>query len=155
VFRVEFEGMIAEVMDLVVQFAAGDRQEDRPVVIVFARTLGEPLGKLVHELDRQLKKHAPSELRGWVTVLASDAIVTEPKVIAWSQKHATGGVPIAVFEDMVGPPAYRIARDADVTVLLSVKQKTVANYAFRAGELNDAFVERISRNVSGMVESKK
>ena len=55
----------------------------------------------------------------------------------------TGGVPLTIFEDEVGPPAYRVARDADVTVLLSTKQKVAATFAFRAGELNDAGVERV------------
>ena len=40
-------------------------------------------------------------------------------------------------------PSYRIHRDADVTVLLSVKQKVVVNRAFRAGELTDARIAEI------------
>src|SRR5438270_6805883 len=43
---------------------------DRPTVIVFARSLSEPLGKLVQKVDRALPEHKTAELRGWVTFLA-------------------------------------------------------------------------------------
>src|SRR5262249_28154366 len=38
--------------------------EDRPVVIVFARSLTDPLGKLAHELDKALTTHKKTQLRG-------------------------------------------------------------------------------------------
>ena len=42
-----------------------------------------------------------------------------------------------------------------VTVLLSVKQKVVANFAFRTGELNDAAITEIVRSVPKIVSVKK
>jgi hypothetical protein len=56
-------------------------------------------------------------------------------------------VPLAVFEDFDGPPSYRLARDADVTVLLYVKQKVLANFAFRAGELSDVRIKAVLETV--------
>jgi hypothetical protein len=79
----------------------------------------------------------------------------DPKVVQWTQKHAISNVPCAVFEDTVGPPAYLLAREADVTVLLSVKQKVVANFAFRAGELDDAAIAEIVKAVPRLVAMKK
>ena len=52
-------------------------------------------------------------------------------------------MPLAVFEDADGPPAYRLGKDAEVTVLLSVNQKVVKNFSFRPGELNDSRVREI------------
>ena len=127
---------------------------DRPVVIIFARQLSEPLGKLVGKLDKALADHKAADLRAWVTFLAEDHVAFDPKLVQWSQKHATGNVPLGVFEDPVGPPTYLLAREADVTVLLSVKQKVVANFAYRAGELNDAAVETILKTVPRIVEKK-
>jgi hypothetical protein len=128
---------------------------DRPVVIIFARQLSEPLGKLVGKLDKALTDHKVAELRAWVTFLAEDHVSLDPKVVQWSKKHATGNVPLGVFEDPVGPPTYLLAREADVTVLLSVKQKVIANFAFRAGELNDAAVGGIMNAVPKIVGEKK
>jgi len=116
--------------------------EKRPLVIVFARTPSEPLGKLLHRMDGLLKKS--TELRGWTTFLAADAGPLEPNVIAWSRKHATGSVPITIFEDPVGPPAYRLAADAEVTVLVASNRKVTARFAYRPGELDDAAIHSIA-----------
>jgi hypothetical protein len=127
---------------------------DRPIIIVFARSLSEPLGKLVHQIDRQLAEHKAADLRGWVTFLADDAAKMDAQVVAWSKKHATGSVPLAVFDDEVGPPTYLLHREADVTVLLSVKQKVVANFAYRAGELTPAAIDAILKSVPNIVAAK-
>ena len=120
---------------------------DRPIMIVFARTLSDPLGKLVHKMDKLMNEHKAADLKAWVTFLAEDQTALDPQVVKWGQQHATGKVPMAVFEDVVGPPTYLLHREADVTVLLSVKQKVVANFAYRKGELNDAAIEQILKIV--------
>jgi len=128
---------------------------DRPAVIVFASSLSDPLGKLVYQLDRALNKHKDAELRAWVTFLSDDQASLDPKVVQWGQKHATGTMPLAVFEDLDGPPSYRLARDADVTVLLSTHQRVVANFAFRAGELTEERVTEVLRALPQIVGTKK
>jgi hypothetical protein len=124
-------------------------------VIVFARSLSEPLGKLVQRMDKGLAEHKSAELRGWVTFLTEDQPAMDPKVVDWSKKYATGAVPLGVFEDPVGPPAYLLHRDADVTILLSVKQRVVANFAYRTGELNDAAIEQVFKALPRIVNVKK
>jgi hypothetical protein len=121
--------------------------ENRPVIIVFARTMSDPLGKLVNKLDGAVKEQKTVELRAWVTFLADDQTKMDPQIVKWAQRHAISNVPCAVFEDTVGPPTYLLNKEADVTVLLSVKQKVVANFAFRAGELNDAAIAEIVKSV--------
>jgi hypothetical protein len=125
---------------------------DRPAVIVFARSLSDPLGKLVRGLDKAIRDHKDAELRAWVTFLSDDQTALDPKVVEWSRKQRIRSVPLAVFEDVTGPPSYLIGRDADVTVLLSVKQKVVHNFTFRAGELNDERREAILKAVAAMVK---
>ena len=93
-------------------------------------------------------------MRSWVTFLADDQTTMDPQVVKWAQKHAIT-IPCAVFEDTVGPPTYLLAKEADVTVLLSVKQKVVANFAFRAGELNDAAIAEIVQAIPKIVTVKK
>ena len=127
---------------------------DRPAVIVFARSLSAPLGKLAHELDRALGQHKNAELRAWITFLSDDQTSLDPKVVQWSQKHATGNVPLAVFEDRDGPPAYRLARDADVTILLSINQRVVNNFAFRAGGLTEDRVREVLGALLQLVAKK-
>lgn len=127
----------------------------RPAVIVFARTLNEPLGKLVKGIDRAVLTHQKAELRAWVTFLTEDQPSLDPQVVQWGKQHALSSVPLGIYDDSVGPPTYLLAREADVTVLLAVKQKVVANFAYRAGELNDAASAEIVRAVARLVTDKK
>jgi hypothetical protein len=128
---------------------------DRPIVIVFARSLSDPLGKLVGRMDKVLEQYKKAELRAWVTFVGEDQPTFDPRVVAWGQKQAIKSVPLAIFEDPVGPPSYLLNREADVTVLLSVKQHVRANFAFRAGELTDAAIADILKSLPGIVAAAK
>src|SRR5207245_2080715 len=111
---------------------------DKPAAIVFARLLSEPLGKLAAQLDQAVADAKPADFRAWLTLLDDGKSSTaEKSLVGWGQKHALRNLPLGIFEDPVGPPAYRLHKDADVTVVLFVKQKAVANFAFKSGELTD------------------
>jgi hypothetical protein len=127
----------------------------RPAVVVFARTLSDPLGKLVGGLDKALAEHKGSELRAWVTFVHADQPAFDPQVVQWGQKHAVRSVPLGVFEDAGGPPGYRLARDADVTVLLFARQKVVANFAYRSGELTEDKITEVLKALPEIVGEKK
>lgn len=129
--------------------------EDRPAVIVFARKLSDPLARLARGVDKAMIDRKAEELRAWVTFLSDDQTALDPKVVAWSKKHALRNVPLAVFEDVVGPPSYLIGRDAEVTVLLSVKQKVVRNFAFREGELTAERVREILKALPEIAKREK
>jgi hypothetical protein len=128
---------------------------ERPAVVVFARSLSDPLGKLVAKLDKEVGDNKKAELRGWVTFLSNDQPTLDPQVADWGKKYAIRQMPLGVFESENGPPSYRLARDADVTVLLFVKQKVVANFAFRSGELNDERMAEIVKAVPKILPEKK
>jgi hypothetical protein len=128
---------------------------ERPAVIVFARTPNDSLAKLVRGLDKALADHKAAELRAWVTFLGEDQTALDPEIVKWGKKQAVKNVPLAVFEDAGGPPSYRLNRDADVTVLLFVKQKVVSNFAFRAGELTDERVAEVLKAVPKIVTTEK
>jgi hypothetical protein len=127
---------------------------DRPAVIVFARGLDDPLGKLVRGLDRALADHQDAELRAWVTFLHEDQPAFDPQVVSWARSHAVRYVPLGVFEDRGGPPSYRLSPDAAVTVLLCVKQRVVRNFAFRPGELTDARIAEVLAAVPSLLPKK-
>jgi hypothetical protein len=97
--------------------------------------MSEPLGKLLIEFDQALARQGNEELRSWATFLSGDQPSLDPKLVEWSRQLGLRNIPLGVFEDRKGPPQYRLSLEADVTVLLSVNQKVVANFAFRPGEL--------------------
>jgi hypothetical protein len=126
---------------------------DKPAVIIFARSPGDALARLVGKINQAVKEHRMSDLRAWVTFLSENQPELEPKLVEWGRRHGVSQLSLGVFEDLDGPPSYRLNREADVTVLLSVNQKVVANFAYRPGELNDekvkAIVEMLPKLVSG------
>lgn len=118
-------------------------QDDKPTAVVFARSLSTPLAKLVVKLDAEVPKQAGFKV--WVTQLAAKA---DLDVLAkWSKTSAIKNAPVGAFEDVDGPPAYKLAADADVTVLLFVKKKVVANFAFRADELSDDAIRAVVKEL--------
>jgi hypothetical protein len=129
--------------------------EDRPAVIVFARGLSDPLGKLVRRLDKALEEHKAAELRAWVTFLHDDQAAFDPQVVDWARKQSVRNVPLSVFEDPDGPPSYKLSRDAEVTVLLSVKQKVVRTFAFKSGELTEERVAEVAKALAGIATREK
>jgi hypothetical protein len=114
--------------------------EDRPIAIVFTRTTAGPIASLIKKLDEALSTHQSVELRSWVVFLAESRGTLEPKIDQLVRQNSIGTLPLTLVEDRDGPPAYRIHRDAEVTVLFSVKQKLVASHAFKTNELTDARV---------------
>jgi hypothetical protein len=128
---------------------------DKPAVVVFARGLSEPLGKLVVALDKAVEDHKSADLRAWVTLLSNDQPKLDPEVVVWAKKYAVRRVPLGIFEDADGPPSYRLGKDAEVTILMFVKQKVAANFAFRAGELTEEKIKDVMNSLPKIVESKK
>jgi hypothetical protein len=128
---------------------------DLPAVIVFARKPSDPLGKLVGQLDKALVEHKATDLRAWVTFLSNDQAKLDPELVRWSQKHGLKSIPVGTFESESGPVQYQLAANADVTVLLFVKRKVVANFAFRAGELNDEASAEVMKALPKIIEAMK
>ncbi|MBX9582864.1 MAG: hypothetical protein K2X87_21360 [Gemmataceae bacterium] len=122
----------------------------KPGVVVFARSLSDPLGKLMTKLDGAGKKD--SGYKAWLTVLTDTADLDG--LAKWSQGQGLKGVPVGAFEDPAGPPAYQLHPDADVTVMLFVKEKVVANFAFRAGELDDKAVDAVLKAVPKLFDGR-
>jgi hypothetical protein len=125
-------------------------QADKPTAVVFARTLGDPLGKLLAGLDAETAARKDSGFKAWMTQLTATADLD--KLSEWAKTQGVKTTPVGGFEDADGPPAYKLHADADVTVLLFVKQKVVANFAFRGGELTDESVKEVLKSVPKLFE---
>ena len=127
---------------------------DRPAVIIFARTPNDALGKLTAGLDKAVADHKAVELRSWVTFLSDDSKDVEDRVVKWGRTHGLRGIDLGIFEDADGPPSYKLAREADVTVILYVKRKVVADFAFRVNELTDERIAEVLKAVPGLLDKK-
>ncbi|MFO0825749.1 MAG: hypothetical protein U0792_21955 [Gemmataceae bacterium] len=128
-------------------------ENNKPAAVVFTRSLSDPLAKLLGKLeDAGAATAKDSGYKVWCTQLAEKADLDA--LAKWAQKAGLKTVPVGTFEDADGPPSYKLNKDADVTVILFTKQKVVANFAFRAGELTDKEIEAIVKTVPQLFEKK-
>jgi hypothetical protein len=124
----------------------------KPAAIVFAKTLSDPLARLMAKLESARPAKNDPGYKAWLTLTTKTADLDG--LAKWAQDRSLKGIPVGAFEDADGPPAYKLAKDADVTVMLFVKEKVVANFAFRAGELDDKAVETVMKSVPKLFEGK-
>lgn len=133
-------------------YVCEQHEGNKPAAVVFARTTSDPLGKLVAKLDADALARKDSGCKVWMTLLADKADLDA--LAKWAQKQGIKSAPVGAFEDADGPPSYKLHKDADVTVLLFAKQKVVASFAFRAGELDDKAIEAVLKAVPQLFEAK-
>src|SRR5262245_44322431 len=90
---------------------------NKPAAVVFARELSDPLAKLLAKLeDAGATAQKDSGYKVWMTQLADKA---DLDVLGkWAQKQGLKTIAVGAFEDADGPPSYKLAKDADVTVML-------------------------------------
>jgi len=117
-----------------------------PVVCVFTRSTGEPLAKLVKALDAEVAKNP--ELRTFVVALTDDADATSKTLKAMAAAEKVKSVPLTVIEGPAGPPDYKIAKDADVTVMMWENGEVKANHAFAKGQLDAKAIAAVAKDVS-------
>jgi len=127
---------------------------NKPAVVIFARSASDELGKLAGKLDRALAEHKAADLRGWITFIGKDHDTFDRVLVDWSKKHGLKSLPIGSFEEKDGPPTYRVAREADVTVVLFVNRKVQATFGFRSTELTGEAVSRLLKAVPGLLQKK-
>jgi hypothetical protein len=118
---------------------------EKPGVIVFARSVSDSLAKLMLACDEAVAARPKDAMRAWMTVLGEKTIGLDD-LAKWATKAGLKSVPVGVFDDPVGPPSYKLADDADVTVIVFENRKVAANFAFRKGELDDAAVKLVSEH---------
>ncbi len=120
---------------------------EKPGVIFFARSLSDPLTKLVTACDAAVTaRPKDAAVRAWMTVLGEKTIGIND-LGKWAKQTGLKSMPVGVFDDPVGPPSYKLADDADLTILLFVNRKVVANFAFRKGELDAGGTNQVLQEI--------
>ncbi len=112
-----------------------------PVAMVFAREVSAPLKALVKKIDAATGKNSDKKMGSFV-VFCSDDEGLEKNLKELADKEKLENI-VLTIDTPAGPPKYKVAKDADVTVVLYVGGAVKANYAFRKGELKDEDIGRI------------
>jgi hypothetical protein len=129
-----------------------ERYGSNPVVMIFARRINDSLTSLVKRIDAETAKNKGARMASFVVFLSDDDKLYDslPRLAAKERiKHT-----ILAFDSSVGPKAYKVAKEADVTVVSYVRRKVVANHAFRKGELNPRAIESILADIPRILPAK-
>lgn len=113
------------------------------MVSIFAREVTGDLTSLVKKIDAVVAQHKDEQMAAFMVLLTDDPDAAELKLQKLAKEHGIQNVPLTVFDGPAGPPQYKIAKDADVTVMLWRRTEVKANHAFAKGELNGAAIEKI------------
>lgn len=120
---------------------------NNPVVMIFARTPGDPaLQKLIKQVDEKISANSNARMGSFVVYLTADSKKIEPELKSFADKEKIKNVVLST-DTPTGPEAYKIAKEADVTVVLYVKRKVQANYTFEKGKMTDKDVDAIIKDI--------
>lgn len=120
----------------------------KPVALVFARNTTKPVVELVKKLDAAVAKSGQDKAGAAVIFLSSEDNIKE-KVAKMQTEAGVKNVSLAV-DGPAGPEAYKINKDAEVTVIIYKKKKVLANHAF--DKFDDACVEKVAGSLAKNME---
>lgn len=124
-----------------------------PVAVVFAREVTPQVTKLIKRLDECTAKSSECRMGSYVVFLCDkEGLDKELKEMAEKEKleHI-----VLSIDNPAGPQEYKISKDADVTVLLYTKHIVKSNRAFKRGDLKDADIESIVKEVPKILPQNK
>lgn len=116
---------------------------DRPVVAIFARDVNPAVGELVKKIDDTVAKNGDKKMAAFAVFMTSDVDAIEPKLETLAKAAKLSKTPLTLSESPNGPSNYKLAKDADVTVLMWVDNELKVNQAFAKGKLDKASIDTI------------
>ena len=116
------------------------------MINIQARKITDNLASLVKQIDSLVddagsigsgSKHA------FVVLITDDPDEAESKLEHLALAKGIKNAPLTLFDGVAGPRGYKIAKDAEVTVMMWKGTKVAVNHAFGEGELTAAAVKEV------------
>lgn len=121
-----------------------------PVAVIFAREITPEVTKLIKKLDEATGKNKDASM-GSYAVFTTDKDGLEKQLKDLASKEGIKHLILSI-DNPSGPEEYKIAKDADVTVLLYNEFTVRANHAFKKGELNEKAIDSVVKDVAKIVK---
>lgn len=119
--------------------------------MVFARKLDDRLASLVQGIDGIVTKNKKKNIQGCVVFVGENVKSLEPKLVQLAKEKKLS-IPLTVAADQPnGPRSFKIAKDAETTVMLYAEKKVKVNHALRAGELTKERIAQILESTTKLV----
>src|SRR5206468_9822601 len=104
-------------------------------------------------IDETAAKNSSARMGSFV-VFCSDEEGLDKKLKQLADKEKLKKVVLTV-DNPSGPSAYKVAKDADVTIVLYNQREVKVNHAYKKGELNDTEVDKIVTELSQILPEGK
>jgi len=124
------------------------------VITVFTRSISDDLASLVKKIDKAVEKHEKAKLRAFVVYLTEDPDEAEGQLKRLAAEREIKNVPLTVFEGAVGPPGYKIAKDAEFTVVMWRQLDVKAVHAVAKGKLKKKKIQKILADTSKILKEE-
>lgn len=124
----------------------------RPVVSVFTRGTSEELGKMLKELDGLVEKNKEKEMKSFVVLLTDDPEKAEKELIEFAKEHEIKNIPLTYFDGEAGPPEYKIAKEAQMTINMWVKSEVKSNRVVAEKKLDKDTISTILKDTKKILE---
>jgi len=121
----------------------------RPVAVIFVKAITPEVAQLLKKIDTATAANKERGL-GSYAVVCNDTAGLDRQLLAVAQQMRIQNTILTLYKAS-GPEKYRLAPDADVTVLLYNHLTVKANHAFKNGELTGAAVDAILADLGKML----
>jgi hypothetical protein len=122
-----------------------------PVAMIFAREPNAQLTKLLKKIDAACEKNSSCKMASFV-VFCSSSEGLEDKLKKCAKDNDLKNVVLSI-DNPAGPKGYKVARDADITVVLYVDRTAKANHAFKKGQMKDEDITTIVKDIKKILPS--
>src|SRR5215216_5283723 len=123
-----------------------------PVAAVFAREITPGLTSLVKKLEQTASDSGKKV--GAFVVLMTDDDKAEAQLKELAEKENLKKV-VLLLDNPAGPSDYKIAKEADVTVLLYEKKEVKKNFAFEKGKFTAKDADKVTAAMKELTKSEK
>ena len=104
---------------------------------------------LVKKIDNEVERGDTYGARGYLVVMSDSPSQDQATLARLHREMRIRELDFAVHDGGSGPERYKIAPEADVTVMMwpSQREGVKFNFAYRAGELDEAEIKKIVKAV--------
>ena len=120
----------------------------KPVAVVFTREITEEVAALVENIDKKVGENKDKNMCAFVVLLTDDAEAGAKELTKLKEEKKIANTPLTVFDGTAGPEAYKISKDAAVSVMMWNKQRVQVNHAFADAKLAEDDVKKVTDDTS-------
>jgi hypothetical protein len=124
----------------------------RPVVVIFAQEMSPTVIQLLKKIDSATAANRDAGMASYIVFCSDDAGLVGP-LQDMARKENIQNTVVTLYK-AGGPDRYRLAAEADVTVLLYDHLTVKANHAFKKGELTGAAIDVIGADITKILPEK-